>query len=871
MDTTPPVIDSILFEGSVIQDTQLVGYETPTINIIAHDPDTTIKVYLNGAEVDPTNGQYNVQVTPKHSFDSLDTVRVVNAAGLETVEYIRMVLNRKPYIKPLSAQIYYINESKSDSLPVSDADGDSLKFTAVVTHGDGSVDTLSITDEGIFTYTPLEVDTGGRAKIVFTISDGYESVSLTYVPNVSLRDVPRIDSIKVNGARMQDMIIVDTAEVEVHIYSHDPDTTIAAVYINQTEVSENDGVYAAVIEPDHSLEDYDTIRVINAFGREAKKIVRIVRNATPRIREIEITDSYSGEIAGGVLSVVDDDEDALTITGTVTHGDKSTEPLTISGSDFSWTPNNSDTAGRASISFTVSDGFSSIDTTYTPVVKIRPMLRITTTPDDVRDTVMLGTDPLEFILESEVYPETTTVSYTASASNLLLSVDDNKVVWSPTVAGNYTIRCTARGTNGLEDEISIPVTVIRMPQPVIKSITIDGQPLPEGDGFFHTRERHVELVVNTSTNFGGHTVAANAQPSETTLDSVFAITVELDHGRNEVTVNLMLDGNLVDDTVFAVTSNILPVFKGLSPDIASTGIVEAENPLSVNISTYDANGDDLIFRVSYTVGDDIFRSLTIQDSTFVLNFPSDYIGERVDLKVEISDRYTENMIDTTFELQIVDESSIGFITKERDIADSLILNQESMELQLATESSGPYEKTYWVTRHNVGTGVQDTLLAPDTSSRFTWSPTAATDTGWNDLVFYVRSGRAMDKLETEVYVEPLTVEFLEDTSYAGPIADNHLVHTKLVFDNYPYFEMDYRVLETTTASGAAFDANDPKIRYEASPKRAAAYIYIANYSNSQIGKTIEIQITGIVDGGIRLGKRTKHTIILGQAPQDQPR
>ncbi|MFW6221879.1 MAG: hypothetical protein ACOC4C_05370, partial [Fibrobacterota bacterium] len=860
------VIDSILCEGNPLSGTFFVAESTVVLSIFAHDAETTITaVYINEAEAELEDGAYIVEFQPDHSMESADTVRVVNAVGLESTRIIEVIYNNKPEISSLPAQAFYVDEESMVTLDVEDEDDDSLIFRGMVTHGDGTTDTLSFTEDGEFSFTPNLSDTGDEASVTFSITDGFETITADYVPEVLRRDKPRIDSILVNGRIIPETLFVDEQTVTVDIYTHDPDTTIRAVYMNGNEVEKTDGAYSFELEPAHSLEVQDSIRVVNEVDRETIKTIRIVYNRKPHVTEIASGVTYAGEDATGSIEVEDGDDDDLTITAEITHGDNSTDELTISeNGEFSWIPDSSDTGGQATIRFTITDGFESIDTSFTPDVQFRPILKFTSTADDFQSTLMRGLDVLTLRLHTDVYPEESTVSYAAKVLETEEVIQElsegSEMSWTPQETGEFTIECVATATNDLADTLLIPVTVIPIPTPEILSIVSGGEPVADGSTVEY---REFTLTVNTTYNYSGHSVTINGEAAEQSSDSTFTSTLMLDHAPNDIEVALNFDEEIADDSAFTITQNVLPKFTTFPPDLDT---IVAGSRFSAPLLAEDKDDDILMYDVELA-DYSAMQPVSYADGKIHFNFNRFHIGHSYTLDVSVSDGF--GSLDTSFLITVVDEADVEFTVTEDDIPDSLLFYQDSISLTLAANSSGPDDPVFWVFRNDLETGMQDTLLFPDTVDQFSWRPTIDTDTGWNELVFHVEAGNASDSFKAEVYVEPLTVEFLEDTSYVDSMHFNHLVPVRILKNvgDCPYWKISYRLTEETTLDPSFYNHNS-QIDYIRVEDRADAWMWISNYQDEQVGKIIVLEMTDVLEGAVKFGEKIRHTIILDQIPQN---
>lgn len=190
IDEEEPVILEIRADGKVVESRDYTSTKTVVnLEIVAFDEGSGIQqLLINNKEQTIEKGKYlwTYRVSLGHTAAG-DTVTVLirDRKGLETSRTIILYYNNKPYLEKhvIPPRLLAIGDTYRDTLKMSDADGDSLRYSVVAGQK------MTINSNGVFSYTP-DSDDEGVQHFTIKVDDGFERES--YIFEFDIRVVRQI-------------------------------------------------------------------------------------------------------------------------------------------------------------------------------------------------------------------------------------------------------------------------------------------------------------------------------------------------------------------------------------------------------------------------------------------------------------------------------------------------------------------------------------------------------------------------------------------------------------------------------------------------------------------------------------------------------
>ena len=223
-DTASPQIVSIKSEGIDLYDGFINRSETLPVELLVIDNGKTDSVTVNNriCSVSDNGIKFNIDIDLVHdtSGNSL-SIKAIDSSGNESDTVINVYYNRMPQFDSIpQLQIITADSVYTDTIEVSDEDGDSLQVSAKFKKGEK--DTVIKIENKIFEWTP-DPSNSGLHEIVLEVYDGYETVQtsfLLFVLETEKDPVPVKWSINEEDIYPKTLLVgTDTLKVEMKIHS----------------------------------------------------------------------------------------------------------------------------------------------------------------------------------------------------------------------------------------------------------------------------------------------------------------------------------------------------------------------------------------------------------------------------------------------------------------------------------------------------------------------------------------------------------------------------------------------------------------------------------------------------------------------------
>ena len=541
------------------QNDRLNGHN-PTYGI-SRDNDYAFFEIVNDNKINMTSvgtkSSYTVIVTASGSnvFEDGNNWRILN------VTVTGGVTNAVPELNSIGSQSVSELQSLTFTATATDANsGDTLTFLLTGTPPTGA----TITDDGVFTWTPTESQDGDHT-ITVQVTDGSLTDSETLTVTVNEVNVaPVLNAIGDKGtselveltftATASDTDVVDKL-VNTLTFSFDGTVPSGAAITDDgnftwTPTESQDGDHTITVQvTDGSLTDSETLTVTVNEVNVAPVLNAIGDKGTSELVELTFTATASD------TDVVDNVVNTLTFSfdGTVPSG----AAITDDG-NFTWTPTESQ-VGSHDITVQVTDGSLTDSETLTVTVRDVNVAPVLNTIDDqtVNEFVELT------FTATASDDDSLTFSFDGTFPSGAAITDDGNFTWTPTELqdGDHTI--TVQVTDGsLTDSETLTVTVNEVNvAPVLNAIGDKGTSELVELTFTATASDTdvVDNVVNTLTFSFDGTVPSGAAITD---DGNFTWTpTESQVGSHDITVQVT-DGSLTDSETLTVTVrdvNVAPV------------------------------------------------------------------------------------------------------------------------------------------------------------------------------------------------------------------------------------------------------------------------------------------------------------------------
>ena len=548
------------------QNDRLNGHN-PTYGI-SRDNDYAFFEIVNGNKINMTSvgtkSSYRVNVTASGSnvFESGNNWRILNVTVTEGVT------NAVPELNSIGSQSVSELQSLTFTATATDANsGDTLTFSLTGTPPTGA----TITDDGVFTWTPTESQDGDHT-ITVQVTDGSLTDSETLTVTVNEVNVaPVLNAIGDKG----------TSElVELTFTATASDTDVVDNVVNTLTFS-FDGTFpsgAAITDDgnftwtptESQVGSHDiTVQVTDGSLTDSETLTVTVRdvNVAPVLNTID--DQTVNEFVELTFTATASDDDSLTFSfdGTVPSG----AAITDDG-NFTWIPTESQD-GDHTITVQVTDGSLTDSETLTVTVNevnVAPVLNAIGDKgtSELVELTFTATASDTDVVDNVV--NTLTFSFDGTFPSGAAITDDGNFTWTPTESQVGSHDITVQVTDGsLTDSETLTVTVRDVNvAPVLN--TIDDQTVNEFVELTFTATASDDDSLTFS--FDG-TVPSGAAITD---DGNFTWTpTESQDGDHTITVQVT-DGSLTDSETLTVTVNevnVAPVLNAIG-DKGTSELVE---------------------------------------------------------------------------------------------------------------------------------------------------------------------------------------------------------------------------------------------------------------------------------------------------------
>jgi len=575
-----PVLD--LIGSQSVDEGQLLSFV-----ISATDPDGDSLTYA--ADPLPTGATFSESSftwTPGLDQSGTYTVTftVTDSNGASDSEEVTITVNnvnQDPVLDPIGSQSVNEGEPLSFTVSGSDADGDTLTYSATNVPAWASFDAGSQTISG----TPGFSD-AGSVTITFTVTDGTARDSEDVVITVNnVNQAPVLDSIG-NKNVDEEQLLTFTATAT----DSDAPTQTLSFSLGATapigSAMTSDGVFTWTPTEIQGPGSYTfDIVVSDGILTDAEAITVTVAevNQVPILGSIGAQNVNEGQLLSFTVSASDADGDSLTYTA-----DPLPTGATFSGSSFTWSPG-LDQSGAYTVTFTVTDSNGASDSE-----------EVTVTVNNVNQVPVLGLIGSQSVNEGE--PLSFTVSGSDADGGTLTYSATNVPAWASFNAGSQTFS----GTPGFSDAGSVTITFTvtdgtasDSEDVVITVNNVNQAPVLDLIGSKSVNEGELLSFTVTATDLDtGDTITYTADPlpaGATFSGSSFTWTPGLDQAGAYTVTFTVTDGTASDSEDVVITVNNVEVNHPpvLSP-IGDRTIAEGST-LTIDIIASDEDGDPLTF------------------------------------------------------------------------------------------------------------------------------------------------------------------------------------------------------------------------------------------------------------------------------------
>lgn len=335
--------------------------EGKNITIKITDPDQNID-YI-GQTSSGTNGEFYFEFTPNVWMEG-DFTAQIGGDGIEnpyvsTFKLASGPQNTAPVLASIGNRTIAVNRTLAFTLSATDADGDSLTYSASGLPEGAAFDAVIRS----FTWTPND-EQPGEYNVVFTVSDGKASDSETVKITVNEATMPQeitevryeVDS---NAKKVSISGTVKSRDGgEVTILVKNPGGSVD--YVGQAS-SGSSGSFSFVYVLDEWIEGTYSVRIggdgINTPYEGSFNIGSEPQNSAPVLESIGNKSVNEGLLLTFTIRATDADEDSLTYSASNLPASAAFDPAT---GEFSWTPNYTQ-SGTYSVTFTATDSKGASD------------------------------------------------------------------------------------------------------------------------------------------------------------------------------------------------------------------------------------------------------------------------------------------------------------------------------------------------------------------------------------------------------------------------------------------------------------------------------------------------------------------------------
>lgn len=508
---------------------------------------------------------------------------VPNVSALSNSTSAAAKANTMPVLSAIGAKSVNENAALTFTISATDADGDTMTYTATGLQTGASLNSST----GAFSWIPTYSQSGSYST-TFSAADGNGGTASETL-TITVANVNRAPVLGVIGART----VAENSALTFTVTATDPDGGALTLSVSNlpsgasftpgtgafswTPSYSQAGTYAAVHfeVTDGSLTDSEDI-TITVSNTNRAPVLGVVGNQSV---------SENSNLAFS-LSATDADSDTLAYSAT---GLPSGATLNSSTGAFSWTPTYSQ-SGTHSVTFSVSDGNGGTDSEA-----------ITITVANVNRAPVLGAIGAKSVNENsnlaftvsatDADPDTLAYSATGLPSGATLNTSTGAFSWTPGYdqSGTYNTTFTVNDGNGGTDSEAIVITVANVNRaPVLAAI----------GNKIGSETAALSFTVTASDPDGGAvTLSASNLPSGaafTPATGVFSWTPSFGQQGTYTDVNFAVsDGSLTDteDITITVTHvNQAPVLGA----IGNKSVNEAAT-LTFTVSATDPDGDPLTY------------------------------------------------------------------------------------------------------------------------------------------------------------------------------------------------------------------------------------------------------------------------------------
>ena len=714
------------------QNDRLNGHN-PTYGISRYNDYAFFEI-VNGNKINMTSvgtkSSYRVNVTASGSnvFESGNNWRILNVTVTEGVT------NAVPELNSIGSQSVSELQSLTFTATATDANsGDTLTFSLTGTPPTGA----TITDDGVFTWTPTESQDGDHT-ITVQVTDGSLTDSETLTVTVNEVNVaPVLNAIGDKGtselveltftATASDTDVVDNV-VNTLTFSFDGTVPSGAAITDDgnftwTPTESQVGSHDITVQvTDGSLTDSETLTVT----------VRDV-NVAPVLNTID--DQTVNEFVELTFTATASDDDSLTFSfdGTFPSG----AAITDDG-NFTWTPTELQD-GDHTITVQVTDGSLTDSETLTVTVNevnVAPVLNAIGDKgtSELVELTFTATASDTDVVDNVV--NTLTFSFDGTVPSGAAITDDGNFTWTPTESQVGSHDITVQVTDGsLTDSETLTVTVRDVNvAPVLN--TIDDQTVNE----------FVELTFTaTASDDDSLTFSFDGTfPSGAAItdDGNFTWTpTELQDGDHTITVQVT-DGSLTDSETLTVTVNevnVAPVLNAIG-DKGTSELVE----LTFTATASDTDVvDNVVNTLTFSFDGTVPSGAAItDDGNFTWTPTESQVGSH-DITVQVTDGSLTDSETLTVTVRDVNVAPVLNTIDDQTV-------NEFVELTFTATASDDDSLTFSFD----GTFPSGAAITDD--GNFTWTPTELQD-GDHTITVQVTDGSLTDSETLTVTVNEVNV------------------------------------------------------------------------------------------------------------------
>ena len=564
-------------------------------------------------------------LTPVNNYigNSNITLRATDGnSGVKDQSYTLMISaipNTAPLLSAIGAQSSDEDNAKVISLSATDAEGDSLIYSA---SSDNASVTATISDSTL-TLTP-NADYFGSANITVTVSDGLLSDSEIVVYSVNtVNDLPVFTSAASGSVQYGNSLNVSLTATDVETENNSITFSVQSSDSNQVSASVSGSTLTLTPVNNYVGNSNITLHATDGNGGVISQSFNLnitaVPNTAPVLTAIGAQSSDEDNAKVISLSATDAEGDSLIYSAS---SDNASVTATISDSTLTLTPN-ADYFGSANITVSVSDSVLSDSEVVAYSINTVNDLPVFTSGDS--GSVHYGNSLNVSLTATDVETANNSISFSVQSSDsnqVSASISGSTLTLTPVNSyignSNITLRATD-GNSGVKDQ-SYTLTISAIPNtaPVLTAI-----------GTQSSDEDNAKVISLSATDGEGDSLTYSASSDNTSVTaavsgSTLTLTPDANYfGNANITVSVS-DSVLSDSEVVAYsinTVNDLPVFTS-----GDSGSVHYGNSLNVSLTATDVETANNSISFSVQSSDSNQVSASVSGSTLTLTPVNSYVG-----------------------------------------------------------------------------------------------------------------------------------------------------------------------------------------------------------------------------------------------------